>query len=243
MKKTTTLFIVATGLTTLVVYAAVQTAYDGWNSNGTNTVIDGYQAIAFGEDNEAYLESLAGGYDNVATLRAIAMGISNYSDGGSAAFGMGNYADDQALAVGSGNTVPNGGGAIGTNNNIPAGGSVALGYGNVAGMDDGDGYGNILIGRFNTAAPLGSYTEENILIGEGNSSGGVKAWAIGKGNIAQTETLTLGTYADPVTNASVIIGTGHGAGVGERENGLVVFKNGDVVIPKVQGDISMGDYQ
>lgn len=243
MKKTSLIAGVFVGTVTVVI-AVVQTGYDGWNSNGTNTVFDGYHAIAFGEQNEAYQESLTGGFDNTATQRSLAMGISNYSSDSSIAVGMGNYADDQALAVGDANTVANGGGAIGSYNTVTADGSVALGFMNESRMDDGDGYGNILIGRYNIAGPDAvAYAEENVLIGDSNYSTSNRAWTFGKGNIGQVETLTVGTYAEMVSNASFIVGTGHGTGAGERENGLIVMKNGDVVIPKAQGDVSMGIYQ
>jgi hypothetical protein len=55
------------------------------------------------------------------------------------------------------------------------------------------------------------------------------AFAFGKGNIGQTDTVTIGTYAATVSGASLIVGKGSGSST--RSNGLVVLRNGEVQIP------------
>ncbi|MFD0894235.1 hypothetical protein KBB96_09490 [Luteolibacter ambystomatis] len=101
------------------------------------------------------------------------------------------------------------------------------------------GRANVLLGQYNiidtTAAGFSQY-EASVLLGSNNTSSQTESWALGKGNIAQTRTVTLGTYNATVSDASLIIGNGTSDSV--RSNALVVLKNGNVVIPG--GSLTIG---
>lgn len=94
------------------------------------------------------------------------------------------------------------------------------------------GYSNSIIANAESI-PWGCF-----LFGGENQSNAAESWVIGKGNIGQTETVTLGTYAATVPSASLIVGTGTGGGTTPRTNGLVVLKNGTVSIPS--GNLQLG---
>lgn len=227
------------------VIAAVQTSYDSWNSNGANSVAADRQSIANGFGNNVYDRSISTGRDNDTTRDSVAIGVDNWSSDQSIAVGVGNYVDDRSIAVGDANSVIKGGAVFGDYNTVYSGGSYAIGRFNESNSDDGDGSGNILIGYMNIAGDTNSdeYTENCILIGRENEGDFERNYVFGEGNIGQYQTVTLGIFAEPVSNASLIVGNGTGKASGQRNNGLVVMKNGDVIIPKAQGDISMGAYE
>jgi hypothetical protein len=212
---------------------------DSINFGWQNQVVDGANSIAVGAENTVDFRSLALGWHNDASNNSMALGLSNVTTNYSMALGNSNFQSSDSiysLIGGYGNTI--------------AGASqysAVLGYHNslqgqdgsfIAGMENRmlfpsakDGLGNVLLGEYNTldlTAASGTHARSTVLIGYENSSSESKAYAIGVGNIGQQETVTLGTYAATVSNASLIVGTGTGSG---RSNGLVVLKNGTVQIP------------
>lgn len=101
--------------------------------------------------------------------------------------------------------------------NFPAGTNGAVNF--------AFGYSNRIIANAQSM-PWGCF-----LFGGDNESNTAECWVLGKGNIGQYETVTLGTNAAEVPDASLIVGTGTGGGNTPRTNGLVVLKNGTVSIP------------
>ena len=107
-----------------------------------------------------------------------------------------------------------------------------------SGTTSGGGEGNILIGDNNKISVASGVSWNNILLlGSGNSAVGSDAWVFGMGNVGQSQTVTLGTYALSQSGASLLVGTGTGTGSAPRSNGLEVYKDGRVIIP---GNIMLG---
>lgn len=146
------------------------------------------------------------------------------------------------------NTLSSGG--FGSSNSVSGGGSTFL-FGDdnsatnqyagfIAGSENqalaptsGPGDSNILLGSKNVINPPSSTAGSNILgsilMGVENATSQTQSWVLGLGNVGQTNSVILGTYNAPVSNASLIVGNGSGAAA--RSNGLVVLKNGTVQIP------------
>ncbi|WP_367874175.1 hypothetical protein [Luteolibacter sp. Populi] len=180
----------------------------------------------------------------------------------SAAIGEYNDATNASMAVGSGNTAVNYGFVSGSDSwldeysydcitggnnnsiesswatavfgawNLIAGQNHSFAAGTFNNINASPGSSNILLGHNN--AILGGGGSEIVLIGSGNTAEGSIAWALGEGNIAQNGTVTLGTYAAKVSNASLIVGKGTSSA---RSNALVVLKSGAVSIP---GSLTIG---
>ena len=113
-------------------------------------------------------------------------------------------------------------------------GSAAIGNSNMMQFPFGkSGIGNVLVGQLNRIEATGpsapSDLQGTVLVGTDNESSSTMAFAFGKGNIGQTDTVTIGTYAATVSGASLIVGKGSGSST--RSNGLVVLRNGEVQIP------------
>jgi len=141
-------------------------------------------------------------------------------------------------------------GAFGSSSSVTGGGSTFL-FGDdnsatnqyagfIAGGENklwspsaGPGDSNILLGSKNTINPdpatAGSNILSSVLIGMSNSTSQSQSWALGMGNIGQTNTVTLGTYNASVPNAAFIVGTGTSAT--SRSNGLVVLRDGTIQVP------------
>jgi hypothetical protein len=205
---------------------AIQTDADGFNAGTGNTVPTAAASAAFGASNYANYLSLAVGDGNAAANNGFASGYLNYVE----------YNTSNCAGIGVLNFVENSDGtiALGDSNyfNYQTG-SVALGGNNQALFTSSNlGLFNILIGKNNVLTKTSSGTslvEGTVLIGVDNTSVSTMAWALGKGNIAQTDTVTLGTYATEVSNASLIVG--NGTSTSARSNGLVVMRNGTVNVP------------
>lgn len=79
-------------------------------------------------------------------------------------------------------------------------GSAAIGWFNEMNFSSGSlGQANFAIGYYNTlrADPQYNALWGAILVGDQNFSEASDSWVMGKGNIGQTEAVTLGTYASP----------------------------------------------
>jgi hypothetical protein len=171
-----------------------------------------------------------------------------------------------SAAFGESNTVSGAGGfASGAANNVGYGWwSSAFGGANVisnasqafvAGGNNlvNNGYNNFIAGGYNTVSQSSS-----MALGESNTSAGYAAMTFGRGltsasagcvvvGLANTPIIGNDTYwvgTDPV----FIVGNGTGGSPAAGQSGpvqsnaLVVYKNGDIKVPKTQGDISMGEF-
>lgn len=213
---------------------------DGLNI-GFNTVDADSYSIAAGMTNEAWGGSIAIGDTNIVLANGgAAFGVGN-GVLGTANSALGAY---QQMDINSSYST-----LLGiVNESIASYGVVATGEANLMKLE----VDSFIAGYTNTMASAGSYgrsniilgsnnvihkddtdsealsVESSVLIGAGNEASDSFAWAIGKGNLAQANTVTLGTYALQVSNASLIVGNGAS---GARSNGLVVLKNGTVNIP------------
>jgi hypothetical protein len=213
---TTTGSIPASGAGTRLLWYPAKSAFRAGVVNGTqwNDSEVGVSSAAFGVNNRVFSTGgFASGQDNN-------VGYGWFS----AIFGGGNTISDasQAFVVGGSNLVGNG------FNNFIAGGwntvskstSVAIGEANTS-----TGWGAMTIGRALTSASAGC-----VVVGLANTP------------IVGNDTYWVGT--DPV----FIVGNGAngsqipGQSAPTQSNALVIYKNGDVKIPKAQGDISMGEF-
>ncbi len=171
----------------------------------------------------------------------------------SAVFGANNQAPgDAGFAAGSNNGLGTGwcSAALGINNVISgSSASTAIGQSNLV----NGGYNSFAAGAWNSLAGEGS-----IAVGESNTSSGWAAATIGRAltsaaagcvvvGMANTPIVGNANYwvgADPVF--IVGNGTSNSAASGESgpvtSNAFVIYKNGDIKIPKPQGDISMGEF-
>ena len=149
-------------------------------------------------------------------------------------------------------------------NNIGAGsyGSMVAGGYNTVNADY-----SLIAGQNNTVegATVGSKTLISAAIGGANHVMANNSWTIGSSNeISSSLTLGLGTGLVADSMGCTFVGefnegvqgslatretedpvfvVGNGIDSNNRSNALVVKRNGDVVITKPQGDISMGIYQ
>lgn len=219
---------------------------DGVDLGSSNIVAAGSLSIAAGQDNTASGYGMSMGWGNVSADGSLALGDSNIANSLSFASGLVNQIDANSFgcaAIGEGNysscsasTVLLGGyNAMGFQ-----WGSAAIGNSNSLQSAVGRwGSGNVLIGQLNTIDQSSTSASNNlqgtILVGCDNTSSQTFAYVFGKGNIGQTDTVTVGTYGAQVSNAAVILG--NGASNSSRSNGMVIFKNGLVEIP---GTLSVG---
>lgn len=225
------------------------TTLDGLNlgpvSGNTNVVPAGSNSIAAGATNDVDDESLAFGDGNLAHNSAFALGIQNDSYWSLVA-GMSNVSDmnsfinivsgyNNSLTYAAYSTVFGDSNVMGHQTT-----SFALGTSNEMLFPSGkQGDNNVLIGSYNKIDVTGGGTPSNvsqsILIGASNTTTDSSAWALGAGNIGQSGTVTLGTWASTVSNAALIVGTGTSNGA--RSNGLVVLKNGNA---SLAGSLTLG---
>ncbi len=97
------------------------------------------------------------------------------------------------------------------------------------------------------------FSSLSFAFGEGNDVSGSSAIAIGKGLDTSTAgaivlgkfNQTVGSEPDSYTDLEqpiLVVGNGTGHSAAERSDALVIKRNGDVIISKPQGDVSMGIY-
>jgi hypothetical protein len=216
------------------------TQTDGVNLGTSNTVPAASNSIASGSGNATTNGSIAVGNVNFADNYSIVFGDSSTANWGSIAGGGWNTIDPNCYymtALGEGNYGGYSGSSVllGTYNSMGLQwGSAAIGISNVMQFPFGkSGSGNVLLGQLNridvTNPTAPDDIQSTILVGTDNESSSTMAFAFGKGNIGQTDTVTIGTYAATVSGASLIVGKGTGSS--SRSNGLVVLRNGEVQIP------------
>lgn len=219
--------------------ASATTITDGVKMGTTNTVPVNSNSIAAGTGNSADNISLALGFSNMASYNSVAIGDGNTASNGSISSGGWNMIGLDTLhsmAVGQGNFHGSNEATVllgGYNTVSWQWASMAMGNSNVINTPPGkSGTSNMLIGELNlidqTASSAPSTITGTVLIGSQNQSSSTSAFAFGKGNIAQTDTVTVGTYGQTVSGASLIVGKGTSDSA--RSNGLVVLRNGEVQI-------------
>jgi hypothetical protein len=225
--------------------AFIAQAVNGTEGNDANV---GYGSAVFGSGNTAggpyNYYSYSMGYQNDNTGQySLAIGYGNIVNGGSAlASGWNNYIFGPGAAIGVCNTVGSDSSAFafGASNMAWGDFSVAIGSSNTAGSDVYYYPNTVAIGQSNTSLGWGSVT-----IGRSLKSYTSGCVVVGISNV---DTPTSDGYywrgADPV----FIVGNGTGGSAAPGETGpvqgnaLVIYKNGDIKIPKRQGDISMGEF-
>lgn len=188
-------------------------------------------SLAVGNSNFASINSMSAGTENDAVWSSVSIGVYNDTNYYSLAAGGWNSAVDYSMALGNGNSAYSKSVSAGENNTMQQG-------------DYRSGVVNILMGQQNTAmlksGTANSAVSRNVLLGTENVSAVDDTWVLGAGNIGVEGSAIIGAYSDPVVDAAMIVGTGTASA--DRENGLIVMKNGDVIIPKAQGDIDMGGF-
>ena len=154
-----------------------------------------------------------------------------------------------------GSYLPTGSGMLGEDNLVNTPYSLAIGYGNHIDTNDNErgsfalGENNLLVGYFSIVG--GSYNEvwdsSSITTGYYNSNNAPCSLMVGTGNFADFDShkdgIIAGKYSASIpinTPAHLVIGNGTSSV--NRANSFIVYANGDVVITKPQGDISMGIY-
>ncbi len=234
-------------LATPVVMAV--TTDDGFKAGSSNTVAASSNSIAAGTDNTASDSSITVGTGNEATYRSVAIGEYNYGWGyNSSVFGFGSVVDaychsSSIMGQYTGISRSEGVVALGDSQSIDfEQGSLVAGIGNqITTSVNQAGAGNVLLGMNNTlnkGTISSGVLYGTVLLGSANQATGSTAWAIGEGNIAQTGTVTLGVYAQTVSNAALIVANGSNVGTPTRSNALVVLKDGTVQIPS--GNLQLG---
>jgi hypothetical protein len=204
---------------------------DGFKAGSTNTIGTGAHSIASGLQNLVGGSSVAAGFQNEIWGNSLGVGEGNLvSSGNLNSTTLGYYnqlaSSDSTLLTGQSNAA-----AFET-------GSILGGLENTILHGSGsEGLANILLGSGNTLEGTGSTPlTGSILLGVDNYSSHTMSWALGRGNIGQTGTVTLGEYSDTVNSAALIVG--NGTGDSARSNALVVGKDGSVLIPS--GELLLG---
>jgi len=117
--------------------------------------------------------------------------------------------------------------------------SVLIGMGNL--MNHGSGKLMVGVSNFDSGYYGADYS---LAVGWGNAVGAESSAAIGK--YLQTDTVggvVVGKYNDTTEyNQDAVFVVGSGTSTSARKNALIVKEDGTVIIPKLQGDISMGPY-
>jgi len=266
--KKPALIALAVGVPIVAISAALG-GIDGFTTDASNTV--GNHSMALGTGNEAKDKSAAIGEDNIAKDKwghrgwSLSVGYQNQTSRDSIANGQGNTAHYGGFSQGETNNSNRHSSAMGLNNyafkysnaigrnNAVRQNTIALGDGNSSlevpwpGVENSNvllmGTGNSTTFKNDNSPYIG--IAKNILIGRYNSSRIDDAIAIGEGNIGVEGAVVVGNYNNPNTpdidDATVILSAGTD-GAGNEKNGLIVKDNGDVIVPKRQGDIPMGIY-
>ncbi len=96
-------------------------------------------------------------------------------------------------------------------------------------------------------------TTDSYIFGLNTSAMGNSSFAIGNDLLANSyKEIVVGTFNDTsiyqgmsattwqITDTIFVVGNGTSSNA--RSNAFIVYKNGDIIIPKAQGDVSMGRY-
>ena len=161
------------------------------------------------------------------------------------------------INVGSSNTVSGYASAsLGSGNNNNQDHSLVIGAFNNIQQDDNDygtfalghhnyihGYGSIVGGSYNSVLDDSSFTG-----GFYNYNNAPASLVVGSGNVVEytqnRDSITAGRYNAAVSyNKPAHLVIGNGTSSTNRKNSFIVYADGDIVITKPQGDISMGIYE
>jgi len=189
--------------------------------------VRGRTVLGYGGATGNYAVSLAGGgaYGNfsVAIAGGDAYGFSAIGMSEGSAYGEDSTALSSGEAIGPVSTAMSNGIAEGNT-------STAINWGFSAGL---------FSTAINSALALGDYS---FAIGQGTCAGSAHSVALGRYN---KET---GSNAQSWTGNDVLFVLGNGTGNSadppeiQKSDAFVVYQNGDVVIPKPQGDVLMGEF-
>lgn len=166
----------------------------------------------------------------IITGDGIKIGATNTLSGDySGIIGHSNYVNQPySLAIGAFNDL---------NQNDNDFGSFALGHHNYI-----HGYGSMVGGSYNSVLD-----DSSITIGFYNYNNARASLVVGQGNVLEyfphKNAIVAGEYNAAIPSgkpAHLVIGNGTSST--DRNNSLVVYADGDIVITKPQGDISMGIY-
>lgn len=162
------------------------------------------------------------------------------------------------LNIGTSNTISGTSSAtIGLNNDVWQNHSLAIGIHNFV-YDDDNEHASLAFGRYNTLSGMGSIVggqynisskNFNLTVGSYNFNSASCSIVGGTGHTlgsssAYADGMVVGRYSAPISvNKPAHLVLGNGTGASQRNNSLVVYADGDIVISKPQGDVSMGIYE
>lgn len=155
---------------------------------------------------------------------------------GSASTGYNNQSSYHSLVLGAHSLAHNSSLSVGHTNeskNL----SAAVGYLNNVNKDDNSGTiaRSMAVGTTNYILSSDSFAS-----GWNNDVTANQAMALGYALVnAETRSTVVGEYNAAKNDVRFVVGNGDS---GSRSNALEVYKNGDVIINKEQGDISMGAF-
>lgn len=145
-------------------------------------------------------------------------------------------------------------GAIGIKNLVGMNFSLAIGDANTLWEDDNE-YGSFAVGRLNYIEAYNAlvsgygnqvFGDYSITAGAHNINTGHYSLVLGEQNITSPnrhrDGILLGAYNAPITKPAHLV-IGNGTQYTPRQNSFIVYADGDIVITKPQGDISMGVYE
>ena len=155
------------------------------------------------------------GNSNTSSIGSLAVGWANDTNEGSTSTGFGNIVDSYSLAVGVFNV-------INTSPDLNPRNSAAIGKSNGLAAE-----GSLVVGNSNSlTGTAGGYVTNSALIGTGLDSSASGATVVGVYNTDQPD-------------VRFVVGNGD---ANTTSNALEVYDDGRVVVPKAQGDVSMGAY-
>lgn len=155
---------------------------------------------------------------------AAAVGYNGYAGWWSIISGQGNWAHESSMAVGHTNYTKNMSGAVGWGNDVNYGAN-----GQYPRHSFAAGHNNTVLGSSSFAS------------GYNNDVAAYQAAALGNSLVVTSNNTTVvGKYNDDKAGVSFVVGNGSNSS--NRANALEVYNNGDIIVQKSQGDISMGDF-
>jgi len=159
------------------------------------------------------------------------------------------------LEIGNTNSSAGGSGAFGYGNTVYSSSSLAVGTYNTIDTDEGE-HSSLVVGQYNftkatSALCVGSYNHVgsffSITTGYLNYNNGDYSIMAGTGNVSGynmlSNSIVTGTYNQSMLSKPAYLVIGNGTSSTNRKNSFVVYADGDIVIAKPQGDISMGIYE
>jgi hypothetical protein len=145
-------------------------------------------------------------------------------------------------------------GAVGTENFVSIYNSFAIGKSNTLELDEYENY-SLAVGEFNYLKTRGAivgglgnqvFCDYSFTTGYFNVNSANNSLVLGQNNITgynlHRNGVVMGSYNAPVSKAAHLV-IGNGTLYTPRKNSFIVYADGDIVITKPQGDISMGIYE